>query len=160
MSYNGMQFKIDNLTDPRIAEFLEDHIGDMRSVSPPESVHALDLEGLKLPGITFWSVWQEEKLVGCGALKELNDLHAEIKSMRVSSEFRGQGVASEILSFLLGEAVSKGYRRLSLETGSMSFFEPARKLYEKFRFQYCAPFGAYKEDPNSMFMSLELTEDA
>lgn len=151
-----MEFKIDDLSDPRIAEFLEDHINDMKSVSPPESKHALGLEGLRMPDITFWSVWKKKELVGCGALKALNSSQAEIKSMRVSPELRGQGIASKLLSHILEEAASTGYRTLSLETGAMSFFEPAHKLYEKFGFQYCAPFGSYKEDPNSRFMSLNL----
>lgn len=157
---NSMKFKIDNLSDPKIAKFLEDHLRDMTSVSPPESKHALDLEGLRMPEVTFWSAWEEEELVGCGALKELNGSHAEIKSMRVCPERRGRGLASKLLGHILAEAASRGYRRLSLETGSMSFFEPARKLYEKFGFQYCLPFGCYKEDPNSMFMSLPLSENA
>jgi putative acetyltransferase len=157
---DDMQFKIDDLSDPRITEFLEAHIKDMKSVSPPESKHALDLRGLRMPDVTFWSAWEDEHLVGCGALKELNSSHAEIKSMRVSSELRGRGIASKLLSYILGEAASKGYRTLSLETGSMPFFEPARNLYEKFGFQYCAPFGNYKDDSNSMFMSLDIAENA
>ena len=155
-----MEFKIDDLSDPRIAEFLEEHIEDMKSVSPPESKHALDLEGLRVPGITFWSVWENAELVGCGALKELDSFHAEIKSMRVSSELRGRGVASKLLGHMLNEAKLKGYRVLSLETGSMPFFEPARKLYQKFGFKICSPFANYKEDTNSVFMSLGLAKNA
>ena len=109
-----------------------------------------------MPDVTFWSAWDRGKLVGCGALKELDNTHAEIKSMRVSPGLRGRGVASGMLRHILGEAASRGYCKLSLETGSMAFFEPARKLYEKFGFNYCAPFGDYNDDPNSVFMSLEL----
>lgn len=155
-----MEFKIDDLTDPRIVKFLKDHTNDMKLVSPPESNHALDLEGLRMPDVTFWSVWENDNLIGCGALKELNRSHAEIKSMRVSYNLRGRGVASKILSYILRDAASKGYQTISLETGSMSFFRPARKLYEKFGFQYCSPFGSYKEDKNSVFMSLKIAKNA
>jgi putative acetyltransferase len=151
-----MEIKVDDLSGPEIAEFLEEHIKDMKSVSPPESKHALDIEGLRKPEITFWTVWDEGNLIGCGALKELDAAHAEIKSMRTSSSYRGKGVATMLLQHMLSEAKARGYRRLSLETGSMSFFEPARKLYAKFGFKYCMPFSTYKEDPNSVFMAKEL----
>src|SRR5689334_17645007 len=121
--------KIDDLSDPRIAELLEDHLRDMRSVSPPESVHALDLERLKRPEITFWSVWCGDELAGCGALKRLDAGHAEIKSMRTARAYRRKGIGKAILEHIMGEARRAGYRRLSLETGSMAFFEPARTLY-------------------------------
>ena len=128
----------------------------MKSVSPPESKHALDLEGLKRPEITFWTVWDQNTLAGCGALKELDTTHAEIKSMRTSSAYRGKGVASRLLEHILIVAKQRGYRRLSLETGSMSFFKPAQMLYTKYGFKFCKPFSKYKEDPNSVFMALEL----
>ena len=155
-----IEFKIDDLSDPRVGEFLEEHIKDMKSVSPPESKHALDLDDLKMPDITFWSAWNQHKLIGCGALKELDNTHAEIKSMRISPDLRGRGLASRLLSHMLSEAALKGYRTVSLETGSMTFFEPARKLYEKFGFSYCPPFANYEEDPNSVFMSLGLVKNA
>jgi len=151
-----MEIKIDDLTSQEIAEFLDDHIKDMKSISPPESKHALDLDGLRKPEITFWSVWAEGVLVGCGALKELNKTHAEIKSMRTLSACRGKGVASALLQYILQVSSQRGYHRVSLETGSMPFFEPARSLYTKFGFTYCAPFATYKEDPNSVFMSKAL----
>ncbi|MEX1033707.1 MAG: GNAT family N-acetyltransferase [Cellvibrionaceae bacterium] len=151
-----MKITLDDLSGPEIAAFLGEHLKDMRAVSPPESKHALDLEGLKKPEITFWTVWVEDKLVGCGALKALDAAHAEIKSMRTSSLYRGRGIASDLLEYMLGEAKQRGYRCLSLETGSMPFFEPARKLYEKFGFTYCEPFGDYKEDPHSVFMTTRL----
>ena len=153
---NKQNIKIDDLYDVRIEEFLNEHIEDMKAVSPPESKHALDLEGLKKPDVTFWSVWESEVLIGCGALKELSDYHAEIKSMRVITHLRGKGVASNLLSHIINEAAKSGYHTLSLETGSMPFFSPARKLYTKFGFEVCVPFANYKEDPNSVFMSLEL----
>ena len=155
-----VEFKLDDLFDPRIVEFLEEHIEDMKSASPPESKYALDLDGLRMPDVTFWSAWEKEELVACGALKQLNNSHAEIKSMRVFAARRGRGIASKLLSHLLIEASSKGYHRISLETGSIAFFDPARKLYEKFGFECCAPFGDNKENPNSVFMSLEVARNA
>ncbi|TQV68167.1 GNAT family N-acetyltransferase [Exilibacterium tricleocarpae] len=154
-----MEIKIDDLSDPRIEEFLNEHIEDMKSVSPPESKHALDLEGLKEPSVTFWSAWEKGVLIGCSALKGLDGTHAEIKSMRVSTKHRGRGYASKLLKHILNEATLMGYGRLSLETGSMPFFNPARKLYESFGFRYCAPFSDYKEDPHSVFMSLDLANN-
>jgi putative acetyltransferase len=148
-----MQIRIDDLTGSEIAAFLEEHIRDMKSVSPPESKHALDLDGLRSPDITFWTVRDETGLIACGAIKRLDAEHAEVKSMRTASSCRGQGVASTLLRHMLDEAGRRGYRRLSLETGSMPFFEPARKLYEKFGFGYCTPFADYRDDPNSVFMT-------
>jgi putative acetyltransferase len=151
-----MRVVVDNLRGQEIAEFLEEHIRDMRSVSPPESKHALDLEGLRAPEITFWSVYDGVELVGCGALKEIDPLHGEIKSMRSARNRRGTGVGRFMLSHIITEGRKRGYGRLSLETGSMAFFLPARKLYERAGFSYCTPFGSYREDPNSVFMTLDL----
>jgi putative acetyltransferase len=151
-----MEIKIDDLSGPEIAAFLDEHIKDMKSASPPESKHALDLEGLRKPEITFWTVWDQGELAGCGALKELNGTHAEIKSMRTSPSCRGKGVASRLLHHILAEARQRGYGRLSLETGSMAFFAPAHALYKKLGFKPCKPFSTYTEDPNSLFMELEL----
>lgn len=148
--------KVDDLTDPRTAEFLEDHIRDMRAVSPPESKHALDLDGLRTPEITFWTAWDAENLVGCGAIKRLDAEHAEIKSMRTAPAYRRSGVASLMLRHLMSEARRAGFRRLSLETGAMPFFEPARRLYKHHGFEPCPPFADYTDDPNSVFMRLEL----
>ncbi|WOJ95467.1 GNAT family N-acetyltransferase [Congregibacter brevis] len=155
-----MNIKVDDLSDPRIAEFLEEHMRDMLSVSPPESTHALNLDELKDTAVTFWSVWQGQSLVGCAALKRLDTTHGEVKSMRVSNEFRGQGVARKMLTHLIAYAKQEGFARLSLETGSMAFFDPARRLYESFGFSYCEPFAEYTIDPNSVFMSLELEATA
>lgn len=151
-----MEIRLDDLSDSRIVKFLEEHLQDMRSVSPPESKHALDLHGLKDSAVTFWSMWDGPDLLACGALKHLDDAHAELKSMRVTSARRGQGVASILLTHMLEAAARGDYHRVSLETGSMSFFEPARALYRSFGFKDCAPFADYGEDPNSVFMSLEL----
>ena len=151
-----MEIKIDDLCGSEIAEFLEEHIREMKSVSPPESKHALDLEGLRKPEITFWTVWDEGGLIACGAIKKLDANQAEIKSMRTCVSYRGKGVASMLLQHILKEAKRQGYQRISLETGSMPFFAPARNLYTKYGFKHCTPFSTYKEDPNSVFMTREL----
>ena len=151
-----MNIVVDDLSSQEIADFLQQHLEDMRSTSPPESKHALDLDGLRQPDISFWSVWDEGQLVGCGALKELSALHGEIKSMRTSATCRGKGVASFILQHIIETARGRGYQTLSLETGSMAFFEPARRLYHKFGFVLCPPFASYTEDPNSVFMTKRL----
>jgi putative acetyltransferase len=151
-----MEIKVDDLSSSEIAEFLEEHIKEMKSVSPPESKHALDLEGLRKPEITFWTVWDDDCLIGCGAMKELDADLAEIKSMRTTTADRGKGIASMLLQHILNEAKQRGYRYISLETGSMPFFEPARNLYAKYGFEYCAPFSTYREDPNSVFMKKKL----
>ena len=156
---NKLQIRSDDLSDPRIAEFLADHLRDMYATSPPESVHALDLAGLKKPEISFWTVWDDNELVGCGALKRLDAEHAELKSMRTALTRRKQGLGKLILQFILQEARRRGYRRMSLETGSMKFFEPARSLYASYGFKNCEPFADYKEDPNSVFMTMSLDEE-
>lgn len=152
----SLEIRRDDLSGAEIAAFLQEHLEDMRAVSPPESKHALDLEGLRQPEVTFWTVWEGPVLVGCGALKELDAGHAEIKSMRTSAAHRGRGVASRLMRHLLAEARRRRYRRLSLETGAMPFFEPARRLYAAFGFTPCPPFSTYKSDPNSIFLSLDL----
>lgn len=151
-----LRIRIDGLTGSEIAALLEEHIEDMRSVSPPESKHALDLEGLRQADIRFWTVWDGEELVGCGALKRLDAAHGEIKSMRSSREARGKGIGQRMLEHVIESAREMGMQRLSLETGSMPFFAPARGLYRKFGFVECGPFASYVEDPNSVFMTKEL----
>lgn len=147
-----MEIKIDNLANPKVQKLLRDHHQDMTSVSPPESTHTLDITELKNPDATFWSAWEENELVGCGALKKLSTETAEIKSMRTSEASREKGVGSAILKHIIEVAKDQGYRSIYLETGSMTFFEPARKLYRKYGFDNCKPFAAYSEDPNSVFM--------
>ena len=151
-----MLIKVDDLSGPEVAQILTEHLQDMYSVSPPESVHALDLEKLRQPEITFWSVWDGEQLAGCGAIKELDSTHAEIKSMRTANAYRGKGVAVKIMEHILSVAAERNYQRLSLETGPQDFFTPARKLYERFGFEYCGPFGEYGDDPYSTFMTKSL----
>lgn len=155
-----IEIKTDDLSGPEIAQFLEDHQKDMLSVSPPESTHTLDLEALRKPDVTFWTVWYKNTLAGCGAIKELDAEHAEVKSMRTSTTLRGRGIASSLMEHVLSEAKKRGYQRLSLETGSMSFFDSARALYLKYGFEYCAPFASYQEDPNSVFMTRVLQKNA
>ncbi|MGH8157057.1 MAG: GNAT family N-acetyltransferase [Rhodanobacter sp.] len=148
--------RLDDLRGPEVATLLQEHLQDMALHSPPESIHALDLAKLRLPEITFWTVWQNAELLGCGAIRELDATHAEIKSMRTSRRHRRKGVAVVMLQHILDEASRRGYRRLSLETGSASAFEPARQLYARFGFHPCGPFADYIDDPYSVFMTLEL----
>ena len=151
-----MEIRTDDLTGTEIRELLQLHLAHMRQVSPTESTHALPLEGLRQPAVTFWTVWEHGELLGCGALKELDAEQGEIKSMRTVSRHLRKGVAKTLLDFIIEEAGRRGYRRLSLETGSMEAFEPARQLYERAGFTYCAPFADYIEDPNSVFMTRQL----
>lgn len=151
-----MHVRIDDLSGPEIHALLEEHLRGMYLLSPPESVHALDIESLRRPEITFWTVWEGGELLGCGALKELDPRHAEIKSMRTAAAHLRKGVAAHLLGHMLEEATRRGYSRLSLETGSQEGFEPARQLYARFGFDYCEPFADYVEDPNSVFMTREL----
>lgn len=157
----GRHIRLDDLSDPRIAAFLEEHLHDMRRVSPPESVHALDLEQLRRPGIRFWTLWETEGdtdvLLGTGALKELDATHAEVKSMRTVATRRQQGLGATMLQHLVAEARAAGHTRLSLETGTQDFFAPARALYERHGFVICGPFGHYRLDPHSAFYTRTLT---
>lgn len=151
-----MDIRIDDLRSEAIIAMLHAHKADLAQHSPPESCHALDLDGLRAPAVTFWSVWQTGELLGCGALKELDATHGEIKSMRTDSRHVRKGVAAGLMRHILQEARGRNYRRLSLETGSMEVFEPARALYERFGFEPCGPFADYVEDPYSMFMTIAL----
>ena len=152
----GLRVVVDDLTSDVVHQLLDEHLEALKDTAPPESRHELDLEGLRRPEITFWTVWEAANLAGCGAMKELDREHGEVKSMRTSSHYQQRGVASTLLEHLLAEARSRGYKRVSLETGSMAFFEPARRLYEKYGFKYCRPFSEYREDPNSTWMTIEL----
>jgi putative acetyltransferase len=151
-----MHIERDDLSRTEIAELLKEHLASMFVHSPRESVHALPIEGLRSPDITFWSVWENGELLGCGALNELDPRHGEIKSMRTPSAHLRKGVARAVVHHIITEAKRRGYRRLSLETGSMAAFEPARQLYAACGFTYCEPFGDYANDPNSVFMTMEL----
>ena len=151
-----MQIEIDDLTRPEIHALLNEHLQSMYALSPPESVHALDLDKLRQPDITFWSVWDGAVLLGCGALKALDAKHGEVKSMRTPNAQRGRGAGRAVLAHIIAVARSRGYERLSLETGTVAAFEPALRLYASFGFEHCEPFGDYVEDPHSVFMSLRL----
>lgn len=151
-----MDIRVDNLSGREVSQLLQEHLRSMALHSPPESVHALDLEALRKPEITFWSVWQDSELLGCGALKELDARHGEIKSMRTASLHLRKGVAAALMHHLLEVAKQRAYRRLSLETGSMEAFAPARSLYTRFGFHQCGPFADYVEDPFSVFITREL----
>ncbi|GAA2592975.1 GNAT family N-acetyltransferase [Streptomyces tubercidicus] len=151
-----MKIVVDDLSGPEIARFLDEHVQQMRSLTPLESKHALDLDSLRKPDITFWSASDGGSLVGCGAIKRLDGDHAELKSMRTRPTRQRSGVASRLLEHIVAEAQRMGFTRLSLETGAADFFLPARRLYEKFGFQYCDPFAEYRPDPNSTFMTRAL----
>lgn len=153
-----LQIRRDDLRGPEIAALLRRHLDHSAQHSPPESVHALDLDRLRQPDITFWTAWSDDRLVGCGALQQLAADHGEIKSMHTAEEFRGRGVAARLVEHLLDEARARGYRRVSLETGSPAAFAPARALYARFGFRTCPPFASYREDPYSVYMTLELLE--
>jgi putative acetyltransferase len=151
-----MHIELDDLSRPEIHALLNEHLHNMYALSPPESVHALDLDRLRSPAISFWTAWEGAQLLGCGALKQLDARHGEIKSMRTPDALRRRGAARAILNHIIAVARSRGYQRLSLETGSMEAFRPAQKLYESAGFSYCGPFGEYLDDPNSAYMTLQL----
>jgi putative acetyltransferase len=143
-----------NFDNPEVHEFLINHFIELRSVSPEGSAHVLDIAGLKDPSIKFWSLWEENDLMGCGALKFLDRKHGEFKSIRVSDNFRGQGNGTKVINHLINEAKKLNVRRLSLETGAGDFFLTARKLFNKFGFEPCEPFSHYKKDINSIYMTM------
>lgn len=144
------------LGEADVIALLGEHLRGMADHSPPESIHALDIEGLKAPDITFWTMRDGKELLGCIALKQLDAKHGEIKSMRTSSAHLRRGVAAALLEHLVAEARRRSYERLSLETGSGPGFEAAHALYRKFGFEYCGPFANYRDDPFSRFMTSEL----
>ena len=155
-SRRPMKIREDDVRGAEILALLELHLADVARHSPPESVHALDLEALRAPDVTMWTAWEADDLLGCGALKELNPRHGEIKSMRTAETHLRRGVGAWILEHLIAEARRRSYRRLSLETGSMEAFAPARRLYERFGFEECPPFADYRPDPYSVYMTLRL----
>lgn len=146
----------DDLTGPDIAALLRLHLDEMHSWSPPESVHAMPIERLRQPDVTFYSVWDGDRLAACGAIKQLSDRHGELKSKRADPAYRGRGAGKAVLQHLLRVARERGYTRVSLETGKPEMFQPARRLYESHGFAPCPAFGDYVEDDFSMCMTLEL----
>lgn len=151
-----MQIQIDDPARPDVYALLEEHLRNMYELSPPESVHALDVSKLKRPDITFWTARDGDLLLGCGALKELDTTHGEIKSMRTPTALRRQGAGRALLAHIVRIARERGYQRLSLETGTQEAFAPAQRLYESFGFVSCEPFADYKPDPYSLFMTLSI----
>ena len=152
-----MRIEVDDLSRSQIHALLEEHLANMYELSPPEQVFALDLNKLRADDITFWSVWENEDLVGCGALKELTSTHGEIKSMRTPAAARGRGAGRAVLSHIIAVAQQRGYTRLSLETGTHSAFEPAHNLYRSKGFVRSGPFGSYRPNEHSVFMELQLS---
>ncbi len=150
---DALEIVIDDLSGTEIADFLDEHVRQLRAITPLESKYALDLDALRAPDITFWSVWDDDVVVACGALKTLDPGHAEVKSMRTSPARRRSGVATLLLEHLIAEAKRRGFTRLSLETGTDPFFLPARTLYETFGFAYCEPFADYRPSPHNTFMT-------
>jgi putative acetyltransferase len=151
-----MQIQIDDPARPDVYALLEEHLRNMYELSPPESVHALDVSKLKRPEITFWTARKGPLLLGCGALKELDATHGEIKSMRTPTALRRQGAGRALLAHIIQTARQRNYHRLSLETGPQAAFAPAQRLYESFGFISCPPFADYQPDPYSLFMTLTL----
>ncbi|KGX91067.1 N-acetyltransferase [Pontibacillus halophilus JSM 076056 = DSM 19796] len=149
-----MKIKQGGLKIEAVKALLQEHLQQMAFVSPMESRHAFDSSRLAGEDVTFWTMWEGEKLLGCGALKELSPVHGEIKSMKTASRVLKSGVGRRMLEHILTEADARGYERVSLETGAQDYFIPARNLYEQYGFQYCPPFTPYKDDPNSLFMTL------
>ena len=145
-----------NFDNPIVNTLLQYHFYQLRSNSPEGSTHVLDIDGLKLPSIKLWSIWENDKLIGCGALKFLEEGHGEFKSIRISNEFRNMGYGIKLLNHLIEEAKKNNIFKISLETGAGNFFKPARKLFEKAGFKTCSPFAHYKVDPNSCYYSKEI----
>ena len=145
-----------NFDHPEVNSLLTKHFIELRSVSPEGSAHVLDIPGLKISSIKFWSLWDNNQLIGCGALKFLSNTHGEFKSIRVADKHRKKGMGEKIISHLITEAKKIGIKKLSIETGAGEFFLPARKLFKKFGFKACKPFAHYKEDPNSCYFDLEI----
>ena len=145
-----------NFDDPKVNELLNKHLIELRSVSPEGSTHVLDIPGLKVPSIKFWSLWENKELIGCGALKFLDENHGEFKSIRITDKLRKNGLGIKIIDHLINEAKKLNIKKISVETGSGDFFSPARKLFKKCGFETCKPFAHYKEDPNSCYYSIEI----
>lgn len=148
-----------DLTDPRLLELLATHVATATADMPRESCHALDVAGLQQPHIRLWALWGGPELLGVGALKDLGDGHGELKSMHTAALARGQGVGSAMVRHILATARADGFRRVSLETGAIAYFAPARRLYAAHGFVPCAPFGPYRPDANSVFLTHDLAAD-
>ena len=148
-----------NFDHPDVNELLTNHFIELRAASPEGSTHVLDIPGLKIPSIKFWSLWKNEKLLGCGALKFINNVHGEFKSIRVHDNFRNKDNGINVIKHLINEAKKLHVKRISIETGAGKFFEPARKLFDKCGFKPCSPFAHYKEDVNSLYLTKHLNNN-
>tara|TARA_B100000131_G_C17926139_1_gene536355 strand:+ start:235 stop:708 length:474 start_codon:yes stop_codon:yes gene_type:complete len=148
-----------NFDHPKVNELLTKHFIELRAASPEGSAHVLDIPGLKVSSIKFWSLWIDDKLIGCGALKFINSQHGEFKSIRVHDDFRNKGNGIKVINHLIFEAKKQGIKRISIETGAGKFFEPARKLFKKCNFEPCKPFAHYKEDVNSLYLTKLIGND-
>ena len=142
-----------NFDNLEVNELLTKHFIELRAASPQGSAHVLDIPGLKVTSIKFWSLWENDKLIGCGALKFLDESHGEFKSIRIHNDFRGQGYGINVINYLINEAKKLKIKKLSIETGAGDFFIPARKLFKKTGFSVCEPFAHYKEDVNSVYLT-------
>jgi putative acetyltransferase len=151
-----LRIETGGFTDPRVLALLQLHVTAARAQTAPGSAHALDLAGLQSPEVAFWTIWEEQTLLGMGALKRLSATHGEVKSMHTVASGRRHGVGSAMLRHIVAEAQSRGMSRLSLETGSWDYFQPARAFYRRHGFADCPPFADYVSDPNSVFLSLDL----
>ena len=151
-----MRIDLDDVSKPQVLDLLREHLANMYELSPPEHVFAFDASKLRAPGVTFWTAWADDQLLGCGALKELDPWHGEVKSMRTPAHARRKGAGKALLAHILAAAHARGYLRLSLETGSHPDFGPAHRLYEGHGFVRCGPFGSYAENASSVFMTLTL----
>jgi putative acetyltransferase len=154
MLNKAMTIRVDDLTGAEIAELLGNYLRDVNALA--EETHALGLEELRQPGVTVWTIWNGDEIAGCAALKELDAHHAELKSVYTSPRFLRRGVATKLLGHIMAEAKQCGYERVSLETGTEDYFEPACRFYEAFGFSVCEPFAHYTKDPGSIFMTREL----
>ena len=148
-----------NFDNPEVNELLIKHFVELRAASPEGSAHVLDIPGLKIPSIKFWSLWEDKKLLGCGALKFLENGHGEFKSIRVQDNFRNKGNGIKVIEHLINEAKKLKIKRISIETGAGKFFEPARRLFKKCNFKPCKPFAHYKEDINSLYLTRLIDND-
>ena len=148
-----------NFNHPEVNQLLTIHFIELRAASPEGSAHVLDIPGLKVPSIKFWSLWENDLLMGCGALKFLDKEHGEFKSIRVHDDFRNKGIGTKVIKLLINEAKKLKIKRISIETGAGKFFEPARKLFQKCNFEPCEPFAHYKKDINSLYLTKLIDND-
>ena len=154
-----IESKEGNFDNHEVNELLTKHFIELRAASPEGSAHVLDISGLRDPSIKFWSLWERQKLMGCGALKFLNESHGEFKSIRVHDDFRNKGYGIKVINHLIDEAIKLNIKRLSIETGAGEFFIPARKLFNKCKFLPCKPFAHYKLDKNSIYLTKQIDND-